>query len=91
MSNVSISEVSRNLADFINRVAYRGESFVLYRGKKAVAELRPVPAVKKLGELKSILNALPKLSEKESESFLKDLTDIRAEGNKEILGDPWES
>ncbi len=91
MNDVSISEVSRNLADFINRVAYRGESFTLFRGKKAVAELRPVPTAKKLGELKSILNSLPKLSEKESESFLEDLEEIRAAGNKEMLGDPWES
>lgn len=91
MSDVSISDVSRNFADFINRVAYRGESFTLFRGKKPVAELRPVPAARKLGELKSILNSLPRLSEKESESLLKDLEAIRTEGNREMLGDPWES
>jgi len=91
MSDVSISEVSRNLADFINRVAYRGESFTLFRGKKPVAELKPVPAAKKLSELKSILNSIPRLAEKESTSFLEDLEKIRKEGNREMPGDPWES
>ena len=91
MNNISISEVARNLADFINRVAYRGESFTLFRGKKPVAELRPVPRAKKLGELKDLLATLPKLSEEESESFLNDLEQIRNAGNRELLGDSWES
>ena len=91
MSDISISDVSRNLADYINRVAYRGESFTLFRGKKPVAELRPVPRARKLGELKNLLKALPKLSEQESDSFLEDLQQIRTAGNIEMLGDPWES
>lgn len=37
-----VSEAVRNFADYINRVAYRGESFTLVRGNKPVAELAPV-------------------------------------------------
>ena len=36
---VIVSEAVRNFADYINRVAYRGESFTLIRGNKPVAEL----------------------------------------------------
>ena len=73
MNNISISEVARNLADFINRVVYRGESFTLLRGKKPVAELRPIPRAKKLGELKNLLEELPKLSDQEIEVILDNL------------------
>ena len=91
MTHISVSEVARNLADFINRVVYRGESFTLLRGKKPVAELRPVPRGKKLGELKSLLDTLPRLSNHESGSFSEDLKQIRIAGNHEMLGDPWQS
>ena len=91
MNDISISEVSRNFADYINRVAYRGESFTLIRGKKQVAELKPVPRAKKLGELKNLLKTLPELSEKEFDAFTDDLKLIRTAGNREMLRDPWES
>ena len=38
---LSVTEVARHFAEYINRVSYRGESFVLVRGNKPVAELRP--------------------------------------------------
>ncbi len=82
MSNISITEISRNFSDFINRVAYRGEYFTILRGKKAVAEIRPVPSGKTLGEIKSILESLPKLSSHDAEEFGKDLEEIRKEGNQ---------
>ncbi len=91
MKDISISEVSRNFADYINRVAYRGECFTLFRGKKPVAELRPVSRTRKLKELKSLLKTLPALSEQECDSFSEDLKRIRLDGNREMLGDPWES
>lgn len=40
---LSVTEAARHFAEYINRVAYRGESFVLVRGNKPVAELRPLP------------------------------------------------
>lgn len=41
--NPTVTEVARNFAEYINRVAFGGERFLLMRGKRAVAELRPVP------------------------------------------------
>ena len=40
---LSVTEVARHFAEYINRVAYRGECFVLMRGNKPIAELRPLP------------------------------------------------
>jgi antitoxin (DNA-binding transcriptional repressor) of toxin-antitoxin stability system len=40
----SVTEVARHFADYINRVVYRGERFVLMRGNRPVAELGPLPA-----------------------------------------------
>lgn len=91
MGEISITEISRNFADYVNRVAYRGEHFILLRGKKPVAELRPVPTGRKLGDLKSLLNALPKLSGLETQSFTQDLELLREAGNQEMLKNLWES
>ena len=57
-----MTEVARHLAEYINRVAYRGECFVLMRGTKPIAELRPVPAGKRLADLPALCATLPPLS-----------------------------
>ena len=51
VQTLSVTEVARHFAEYINRVSYRGECFVLVRGNKPVAELRPLPAGKRLLEL----------------------------------------
>jgi len=47
------------------------------KGKHAVAELLPISAGKKFGELEEILESLPKFSQQESEDFAKDLLSDR--------------
>lgn len=66
---LSVTELLRNFAHYIGRVVYRGERFILTRGKKPVAELTPLPAGKRAGELPALLAALPHLSEKEAASL----------------------
>lgn len=88
-SNFSVTEVSRNFSEFINRVAYNGERFVLMRGKKAVAELAPVNAGKKISELPELFLSLPHLSKKELEDFAKDLEDSREKMRNEKPRDVW--
>jgi antitoxin (DNA-binding transcriptional repressor) of toxin-antitoxin stability system len=73
----SVMEVARHFADYINRVVYRGERFVLVQGNKPVAELGPLPAGKRLAELPDLLGSLPKLSEAEAEAFADDLASAR--------------
>lgn len=89
--NPSVTEVARHFADYINRVAFRGEHFILMRGKKPVAELRPVAAGRRLGELPDLLASLPTLSEDEAGSFAEDVARARAELSHSAVRDPWVS
>ena len=86
----SVTEVARHFADYINRVAFRGERFVLMRGKRAVAELRPVPAGKRLKELPELLASLPRLTEEEAAALAEDVDAARTEISSTPLRDPWE-
>lgn len=88
---VIVSEAVRNFADYINRVAYRGESFTLVRGNKPVAELAPVIAGRRLGDLTYLLDSLPPLDEKESRDFADDIASARSNLSGAKIGDPWGS
>lgn len=89
--NPTVTEVARNFAEYINRVAYRGERFVLMRGKRPVAELRPVSSGKRLRELPEILSSLPHLSSDDLESLDTDLNVAREELSRRPLENPWVS
>jgi len=38
--SITVTEVVRHFADYVSRVAYRGESFILVRGNKPVTDHR---------------------------------------------------
>ena len=42
-SEITATELARNLSDILNRVKYRRESFKVVRNGEVVAELRPNP------------------------------------------------
>ena len=88
---VIVSEAVRNFADYINRVAYRGESFTLVRGNKPVAELAPVVAGRRLGDLPYLLDSLPPLAEDEARDFADDIASARKELSSAPIRDPWAS
>ncbi|MDE0145383.1 MAG: hypothetical protein OXI53_02415 [Nitrospira sp.] len=88
---LSVTEMARHFAEYINRVAYRGESFVLVRGNKPMAELRPLPVGKRLAELPSLLASLPHLSSAEATQFADDLTAAREALARAEVRNPWES
>ena len=83
MATITVTEAARNFAAYINRVAFGGERFVLMRGKRAVAELRPVPAGRRLRELPALLEGLPRLGPGDAGVFAADLEEARRE-----LGEP---
>lgn len=88
---ISVTQAVRNFADFINRVAYRGEHFVLERGGRPVARLIPVPQAGRLGDLPELMAAVPRLGPEEGEALAKDLKEA-AEGLAPLEGGaPWES
>lgn len=88
---VIVSEAVRNFADYINRVAYRGECFTLVRGNKPVAELAPVVAGRRLGDLPYLLASLPSLGKEESRDFADDISAARAALSDTPVRDPWGS
>lgn len=87
----SVTEVARNFAEYVNRVAFRGERFVLMRGRRAVAELRPVPIGTRLGDLPGLLASLPRLGPEDAAAFENDLDTARAQLAALPEHDPWAS
>ena len=86
---LTVTEVARHFAEYVNRVAYRRESFVLLRGSRPVAELRPLPTGKRLSELPGLLTTLPRLDD--AGEFAADLETARAELARGEFADPWQS
>jgi antitoxin (DNA-binding transcriptional repressor) of toxin-antitoxin stability system len=86
-----VTEVARNFADYVNRVACRGERFVIMRGRRPVAELRPLPAAMRLGELPALLETLPRLGAEDAAAFEDDLTIAREQLGRRPERDAWES
>ena len=91
MSDVTVTQVARHFADYVNRVAYRRESFTLVRGKKPVAELRPLPVGKRLSELPALFASLPRLTPSEAADFADDLSTAQAELAHAEVRDAWQS
>ena len=72
---IKATDAVRAFSDILNSVKYRHESYTIIRGGKPAAALVPVetsPARKTLGELKAVLNNLPRLGN-DAESFLQDI------------------
>jgi antitoxin (DNA-binding transcriptional repressor) of toxin-antitoxin stability system len=90
-TTVSVTEAVRHFTDYVNRVAYRGESFFLRKGKRVVAEIRPVPHGRKLEELADILAALPHLPPDDADAFAKDVEEARNVLSRKEVANPWES
>ena len=88
---LTVTEIARHFAEYINRVAYRGECFVLVRGNKPIAELRPLPAGKRLAELPALCASLPHLSPTDAAQFGVDLTAAREALARAEVHDPWQS
>ena len=88
---LTVTEVARHFAAYLNRVANRGESFVLMRGNKPIAELRPLPTGKKLAELPALCAALPSLSVADVAQLADDLAAAQKGLAQMEVHDPWQS
>lgn len=90
MTEESVTKVARHFSDYINRVSLKGERFVLLRGNKPVAELRPVPVGRTLSDLPKIFASLPHLGTEGADAFAHDLNAARSELERLPVRDPWE-
>lgn len=86
---LTVTEMARKFADYINRVAYRGERFVLTRGNREVAEIRPLPKGLSYAELREVLTSGPHLDSDDVEQFARDIEEAREELNSLPVRDPW--
>ncbi len=61
---ISAAEAVRNFSDLINRVYYRGESFVVERGGKDVCKISPATPLRFTGaDFVKLLSSLPRPDE----------------------------
>ena len=90
-NTVTVTEAVRNFSGYINRVTYRRESFVLCKGRRPVAELRPLPSGRRLGDLPAVLRSLPRLSRADAEAYAADVDVARCGLAASALRDPWAS
>jgi prevent-host-death family protein len=88
---ITATEASRNLSDYLNRVAYGGETFVIKRGNKVVAQLIPAKPPVLGNDLPEIFANMPRLSPEEAEAFARDIEEGRDWLRKMPHEDPWES
>jgi antitoxin (DNA-binding transcriptional repressor) of toxin-antitoxin stability system len=88
---LTVTEAARHFSEYISRVAYRHETFVLRKGRKPVAELRPLPSGRRLGDLPSILRSVPHLSKADADTFAADVDAARHAIADDKVRDPWAS
>ena len=88
---LSVTDVARNFSEYINRVAYKGDRFILVKGGRDVAELKPVPKGRRLSELAALLKTSARLTSNEAESFEMDIEFARTEMNQAEVQKPWDS
>jgi hypothetical protein len=86
---VSVTDVSRHFSEFLNRVAFKGEHFLLRRGRDVVAELKPAVKGGRLGDLARLLKDLPRLSDAERRAFSDDVAKARNTLSWKKVRDAW--
>jgi antitoxin (DNA-binding transcriptional repressor) of toxin-antitoxin stability system len=88
---VTATELGRNLADYLNRVMYRGESFVVQRGGRAIAELRPTAKGVRGADFLARYPSLPHLTPEEALVLEQDIERARGELAQVPVTSPWDS
>jgi len=88
---LSLTDAARNFSETINRVTYCGDRFVLLKGGREVAEIRPVPKGRRLSELAAFLKTSARLTPAEADAFEKDMDAARYEINRMGVQNPWDS
>jgi hypothetical protein len=85
----TVTEVARHFSDYINRVLFRRERFVLLRGNHPVAEVRPVHTGVPLAELPALFAGFPHLEPDDAAAFEADLRASREALDALPIRDPW--
>ncbi len=92
VKRVSATEFARNLSSMLNEVRYRSVSLEVWRSKEAIARVTPPArgAGYPVDRLNDLFAALPRLSARDTDDFLRVLDDLdRTVG--EAGSDAWAS
>ena len=85
-SDITTTDLARNLSDVLNRVHYRGETFLVKRGGRALARLIPTaPSIRTWEEFKALLSDLGPIDN----FFSGDLEEV-IEAQEKTVASPWE-
>lgn len=85
---ISATEASRTLSDILNMVHYQGERYEIKRGNNIVAQIIPASSRKKIASFKvkklgAFFKQLKMMDADDSDAFLNDIEDIRAQNKVE--------
>lgn len=89
-TEITATEAARNLSEYLNRVAYRGERFVIRRGKQLLAELAPPNRVITGAELADAWERMPHMTADEADAFARDVEEGTAWINSQPVISPWD-
>lgn len=85
-TRISSTKAARSFSDIVNRVRYRGESFVVERRGQPLCEIVPAGAVKStLRDFVELMRSIPK----PDDEYLEVLEEIRRNQPK-VAPSPWE-
>jgi hypothetical protein len=89
---ISATRAVRDFSEVLNTIKFRGAHYVIERGGKPIASMKPYEDKTDswtLGELKALLKKLPRLEE-ELDAFAADLEDACNDQPLMATGDLWE-
>lgn len=85
-SHIGATEASRNFSEILNRVRYRGETFVIERGGEPVARIIPAGAPRcTLRDLVELLKRIPR----PDDEYL-DIVESVTRNQPPLPKSPWE-
>src|SRR5438128_1643263 len=87
---ISATELRRHLAEYLDRIASHGESFLIEQGERPVAELRPTPRGARGADFLARYPSLPHLAPEEADAMAQDLEEARRELAQTLASSPWE-
>lgn len=89
---ITATQAVRDFSEVLNTIKFKGVHYIIERGGKPVASMKPIDDTKDsmtLGDLKALLKKLPRLDE-ERDAFASDLENIWKDRPLMALGDVWE-
>ena len=90
--HISATRAVREFSEVLNTIKFKNAHYIIERGGKPVASMKPIDDTKDsmtLGDLKALLKKLPRLDE-ELDAFAADLEDVWKDQPLVAMGDLWE-